>query len=218
MSKLFLSTLCEPLSAGHVIIVTGKTTQSTERFNISLACGTEPESNIALMVFANFRDREDKIVRTTYLNGGWGESEDSGDNPIKRGDEFTVYIMVGDDKFHISIDDEAFCTFKFMIDPKQIKAIAVNDLDTVTQMDHRLVFPLVYPIVHDPENLAFSGIISKNFRPGHVIVVQGSISGNGEGEFVVLFCENGTSRQLIHFNPRFDARECVVNTMHADDE
>jgi hypothetical protein len=216
MSNFKCTTLCEALSFGHVIIVSGKTTQSTEKFNISLACGKESNSDIALMVFGNLS--EDKIVRTTMLNGGWGESEDFGDNPIKRGEEFTIYIVVGDDKFHIAIDDEAFCTFKFRIDPKQIKAVFANDLDVVTQIDHRLVFPLTYPLVQDIPDIVYSGIISKNFRPGHVIAISGCFSGSLSGEFVVLFCENDTTRQLIHFNPRFDTNEVVINTMHGYDE
>lgn len=211
-----MCTLCEPLAFGHVIIVSGKTTQSTQKFNISLACGKESNSDIALMVFGNLGD--DKVVRTSMLNGGWGESEDNGDNPIKRGEEFTIYILVGDDKFHIAIDDEAFCTFKFRVDPKQIKAVFANDLDTVTQMDHRLVFPLAYPLTPEISDIAYSGIISKNFRPGHVISISGLFSGNSSGEFVVLFCENDTTRQLIHFNPRFDTSEVVINTMHGCDE
>jgi hypothetical protein len=216
MSNIVCTTLCEPLAFGHVIIISGKTTQSTEKFNISLACGKESNSDIALMVFGNLS--EDKIVRTTMLNGGWGESEDFGDNPIKRGEEFTIYIVVGDDKFHIAIDDEAFCTFKFRIDPKQIKAVFANDLEVVTQIDHRLVFPLTYPLVQDIPDIIYSGIISKNFRPGHVIAISGRFSGSLGGEFVVLFSENDTTRQLIHFNPRFDTNEVVINTMHGCDE
>lgn len=213
-----MSNLVETLATGHVVIVSGRTSSAAQKFNISLACGDESNSDIALMVYGNLQD--DKIVRTTLVNGGWGESEDSGDNPLKRGEDFTVYIMLGDDRFHIGIDDEAFCTFKFRVEPARIKAITVTgDLEGVSQVDHRLVFPLTYPLVSNAiENVVFSGIISKNFRPGHVVTVSGSFAGSPSGEFVALFCENDSARQLIHFNPRFDAGECVVNTMHRDDE
>lgn len=214
----FMSNLVEKLATGHVIIVSGRTSADAQKFNISLACGEESTSDIALMVYGNLGD--DKVVRTSLVNGAWGESEDSGDNPIKRGEEFTIYIMLGDDRFHISIDDESFCTFKFRVDVARIKAVTVTgDLESVSQVDHRLVFPLTYPLVtSDIPNIAFSGIITKNYRPGHVVVVSGSFSGSPSGEFVALFCENDSSRQLIHFNPRFDSGECVINTMHGDDE
>lgn len=213
-----MSNLVETLATGHVLIVSGRTTAFAQKFNISLACGEDSTSDIALMVYGNLGD--DKVVRTSLANGGWGESEDSGDNPIKIGEEFTIYIMLGDDRFHIGIDDEAFCTFKFRMEPSRIKSVtATGDLDSITQMDHRLVFPLTYPIVSNAiPNIAFSGIISKNYRPGHVVVVSGFFTGNPSGEFIVFFCENDRTRQLIHFNPRFDSRECVVNTMHGDDE
>lgn len=216
----FFSVLSDVPATGHVFIVSGKTSFNAQKFNVSLMCGKAGNSDIALMLFCNFGDG--KVGRSSLVNGSWNESEDYAkvSNPIKRGEDFTIHILVGDDRFHISINDEAFCTYNFKIPVKEVKGISVSgNVERVTKVDHRLVFPLIYPLVNnDTTDVTFSGIIPKKITPGHVTVISGVANGNPQGEFVIFFLENDSNRQLIHFNPRFDQRDVVINTMHGYDE
>jgi hypothetical protein len=220
----FLSALSDSVATGNVFVISGKSSENAQKISISLACGKAGNSDIALMLLCNFSD--DKIVRTSLVNGNWSESEDTQNltsqvnNPINPGDDFKIYILVGDDRFHVSINDKAFCTYNFRLPLNQIKAVTVSgDVDKITQMDHFLVFPLIYPLVGNEEvELAFSGFIPRKFKPGHVVLISGVASGNPEGEFVIFFSENDSNRQLIHLNPRFDQQEVVINSMLGDEE
>lgn len=220
----FSSFLKEVPTTGHVFIVSGKASESGQQFSVSLNCGKPGSSDVALMLLVNLNDR--KILRSSLVNGVWGEYEDDANlttqvaNQINRGDDFTIYVLVGDNRFHVSIDHESFCTYNFRVAVDHIRAVSVSgDVDRVTQMDHRRVFPSVYPlVVSDTPDLIYSGFVPGRFQPGQVVTISGVASGNPQGEFVVFFSENDTSRQLIHFNPRFDQREVVINTMLGDDE
>lgn len=220
----FLSVLSDSPANGHVFIVSGKTSYSSEKFTVSLTCGKAPTSDVALMISVDFL--QNKIQRSACVNGNWTQSEGSENctgnvaNPIKRGEQFKIYILVGDDKFNVSIDDDQFCNFAYKLPVNNVKAITVNgDVETVNQADHRKVFPTVYPIVSsDYDDIVFSGFIPKKYSPGHVVVLTGLPSASPEGEFVIMFNEDDCRRQLIHFNARFDEKTVVVNTMHDDDE
>lgn len=219
----FVSFLNNQPATGHVFIISGKASQNGNQFTVSLNCGKPGSSDVALMLMANFDNG--KICRTSLVNGVWSEYEDDANlttqvaNQIKRGDDFSIYIMVGDHRFHVSIDAESFCTYNFRVAPKDIRAVSVSgDVDSVNQMDHRLVFPSVFPLVGEMPDLAFSGFVPRMYQPGEIVVISGVASGNPQGEFVIFFSENDTTRQLIHLNPRFDQREVVINTMLGDDE
>lgn len=219
----FLSMLSDFPATGHVFIVSGKSSSGAQKFNVSLACG-KSNCDVALMILCNFADG--KIVRSSLANGNWtdGESDENltsgAANPIRRGEKFSIYILVGDSRFHIGINDAPFCTYNFKVPINQIRAVSVSgDVDSISQMDHRLVFPLLYPLVNnDTPDIVYSGFIPRKYEPGHVIVIGGVASGNPQGEFVVMFFENDCSRQLIHFNPRFDQSDVVINTMNGCDE
>lgn len=219
----FLSVLTDFPAAGHSFIISGKTSGGAQKFNVSFSCG-KSNCDIALMLLCNFADG--KVTRSSLANGQWtdGETDENLTSgtamPLRRGEKFTIYILVGDNRFHIAINDKPFCTYNFKVPANQIQAVTVTgDVENVTQMDHRLVFPLLYPLVNnDTSDIVFSGFIPRKYEPGHVTVINGIASGNPHGEFVVMFFENDCSRQLIHFNPRFDQNDVVVNTMHGCDE
>lgn len=220
----FVSVLSDLPATGHVFIVSGKTSGYAQKFSVSLACGKVGNSDIALMLIANLADG--KVTRTSLVNGNWSDSEDGENltsnavNPIKRDEEFTIYILVGDDRFHVSINDVPFCVYNFRMPVKQIQAVSVSgDVECVSQMDHRLIFPSIFPLVNnETPDVVYSGFSPKQYQPGRVITISGVASGNPQGEFVIMFFENDSSRQLIHLNPRFDQHDVVINSMLGDDE
>lgn len=219
----FQSILSDFPATGHVFIISGKTTSNAEKFSVSLACG-KSNCDIALMLLVNFDENE--VTRSSLVNGNWSQAESdenltSGEkNPVKQGSDFTIYILVADTKFHVSIGGKPFCTYDFKVPAKSIRTVSVSgDVSSISQMDHRLVFPLLYPLVNnDTPDIAFTSYIPRKFEPGHVAVISGIASGNSQGEFVVMFNENDCYRQLIHFNPRFDQKTVVMNTMNGCDE
>lgn len=220
----FLSVLSDFPATGHAFNVSGKTSYDAQKFSVSLACGKTGNCDIALMLVVNIA--EGKIVRSSLVNGSWSNSECEENlssnvaNPIRRGDVFNIYVLVGDSCYNVSINGAAFCSYKFKQPPKEIRAISVSgDIETVTQLDHRLVFPKIYPLVnHDTPDVVFSSFIPRKYEPGQVTLVSGTAIGNPQGEFVIMFFENDSCRQLIHMNPRFDQQSVVINTMHGDDE
>ena len=211
-------------ATGHAFIVSGKTSYDAQKFCVSLACGKTANSDIAMMLVVNISDG--KIVRSSLINGNWTDGEcdenltSNSINQIRRGDKFTFYILVGDSSFNVSVNGSTFCTYKFKLAPKDIRAISVSgDVETITQMDHRLVFPYLYPLVNnDTPDLVFSGFIPRKYEPGHVTLISGVANGNPQGEFVIMFFENDSCRQIFHLNPRFDQQSVIINTMHGDDE
>lgn len=220
----FLSVLSEFPGTGHAFIVSGKTTEDAQKFSVSLANGKAGNSDIALMLFVNFAEGE--ITRNSLVNGNWSESEIDENLtshekfPVKRDDDFTIYILVAEERFHVSINEKPFCTYNFKAPTKLIRAISVSgDVDSISQVDHRLVFPSVYPEVsNDTPDVVFTSYIPKKYKPGHIAVVSGVATGSSDSEFVIMFNENGSSRQLIHFNVRFYDQEVVMNTSHGSDE
>lgn len=220
----FVSVLSDFPATGHAFTISGKTSGNAQKFTVSLACGKEGNSDIALMMYVDLA--EGKISRSSLINGSWSDSESDANctsnssNPIRRGENFTIYILVGDSRFNISINDKSFCTYSFKGAVKEIRAVSVSgDVETVTQMDHRLVFPSVYPLVNnDTPDVVYSGFIPRKYAPGQVVLISGIATGNSQGEFVIMFNENDCCRQLIHFNPRFDQQDVVINTMNGDDE
>lgn len=219
----FLSVLSDFPATGHAFIVSGKTPSDAKKFSISLACG-KSNCDIALMLLVNFDEKE--VTRSSLVNGNWSQAESDENltsgvkNPVNRGTDFTIYILVGDSKFHVSIGEKPFCTYDFKMPAKSIRAVSVSgDVSSISQMDHRLVFPLLYPLVNnDTPDIAFTSYIPRKYEPGHVTVISGIASGNPQGEFVIMFNENDCYRQLIHFNPRFDHQTVVINTMNGCDE
>ncbi|XP_041764415.1 uncharacterized protein LOC121589509 [Anopheles merus] len=52
---------------------------------------------------------------------------------------------------------------------------------------------------------------------GHIIILTAIPYGNPRGGFILKFNENGSKRQALHFNPRFDPHYVVVRNSHASD-
>lgn len=62
--------------------------------------------------------------------------------------------------------------------------------------------------------MALEAFIPRTFEAGDVVMIKGKTN----GEFVVMFMEDESDRQLIHFNVRFDEMHVVMNTMDLEEE
>lgn len=193
---------CAP-ETGHVFVIAGKTIDGANRYERSIACFvyllrnlqlTPPKCSLDISLKAgnvddadiplhlSVRFDEDAIVRNTRLSGAWGDEERDENRhpftvacPLVAGDRFKVYIFVGDSRFHIAINDAAFCTYAFRMPVQHILAVDVqHDLQTITQMDQRATFPAPLPLVQMGDGgddgsggrMEFSNDVPRRFSAG----------------------------------------------------
>lgn len=168
-------------------------------FEVNFRNSKDEEAQIALHLSVRFD--EDIIVRNTRIDGAWGPEEREENlhpfttpNPIVPGtwtnslfslyvyveyifiiilgETFKIYILVGDQRFHIAINDEPYCTYTFRMPLETIRTIQITrDIQSVVQIDHRSVYPTSIPAIQvDDNNIEFSNDIPKKFPPGKLFV------------------------------------------------
>ncbi|XP_053678506.1 32 kDa beta-galactoside-binding lectin lec-3-like isoform X1 [Anopheles nili] len=140
-------------------------------------------------------------------------------NLAATGKVFTVYILVGDQQFHIAFDGIHVCSYQIKGSLANIKVITITkDVHQVLCVNHRQAFPFPYPAIQSEDpSYYFSNDVPQPFRPGHAIIVTAIPFGNPRGGFIIKFLENGSKKQALHFNPRFDPYYVVVRNSHATD-
>jgi Galactoside-binding lectin len=201
-----------PVEHGHVLVVAGKTLSECNNFKVNFT--SENEEQIALTIFVNVRLKE--IVMNTFLDSSWRESVKFEISTLKPGERFKIYILVLDDKLHIAFNDNHLCKYPLNTKLVDIRCVKVTgELEKVTQIDHRRIFPNSWPpVFEDLKSTAFSSDVPYQFSPGSVIVIRMQVSGSPDGSFFIRLNERGTQRQLFHFNPRFADKVVVVNCMN----
>lgn len=87
---------------------------------------------------------------------------------------FRFYILIGDSKFHIAINNHPFCTYKFRMPVEEIRTVQLDyDLQVLTQMDHRSIFPSpIPPIQCDDNRNVFSNDVPKLFKQGKIGLID----------------------------------------------
>ncbi|KAL9694866.1 hypothetical protein quinque_014151 [Culex quinquefasciatus] len=140
------------------------------------------------------------------------------DDAERPGEIFRLYILVGDDKFHVAINGHPYCTYGFRGPLADIRTIRIDkDIQQIVQVDHRQAYPAPFPAIQLEETFnTFSNDVPKQFLPGHVIIMTAIPFGNPRGGFIIRFNENGTKKQALHLNPRFDPHYVVVRNSHTD--
>lgn len=121
--------------------------------------------------------RENIVVRNTCQLGEWGEEErtehlinEKVTNPLVAGEKFKIYILIGDEKFHIAFNNQSYCTYAHRMPVEEIRTLQLAyDLQVVTQIDHRTIYPSAIPAVqYDEANMIFSSDVPMLFKPGSV--------------------------------------------------
>lgn len=128
-------------------------------------------------------------------------------------------MLCTDAAFNIAINEHPFCTFTNRQALADVRTVIINgDVQCVSQVDHRRVFPLARPMRQfDDPRLEFSGDVPMPFAAGHVIRLTAMPSGPESGWFEIRFTEMQTQRQLFHFNVRFGEKPCVVRNAQTED-
>lgn len=150
------------------------------------------------------------------------------------GQIFKFYLSLCDTKFYIAVNNVEFCTFDYRMPVELIRTVELKyDLQFVTQVDQRSIYPTPHPPVQfdDARNI-FSNDVPRPFKSGkahlkyglstrvyhghlfvvsgHVIVITGIPYGNPKGWFHLRFNEAASKRQALHFSVRFEPYFVVV--------
>lgn len=219
MLTFFNGNLHGDVEVGHVFIISGKTLDEASEFTVNLAGGKPAGVDIPFHMSVRFH--QEAIVRNSFIEEAWGEEEIhenlvNSPLPIVCGWDFKIYILVGDEKFHVSINEQPFCTFNFRTTLDMIKTIQVQgEVQKIFQVDHRRIFPSPWPYIQEDTHrgLEFSADVPRQFMPGHVIVVHAIPTGNPSGSFFLRMNEGSTTRQMFHLSARFLNRVSVINCM-----
>lgn len=165
------------VEAGQIFVIVGKTIDAASRLDLRLKCGKNEEDSIVLNLSVLFH--ENSIARNSCVGGEWGIQERTENldenvekpNPICAGEMFKFYILIGDQKFHIAVNNAPYCTFSYRLPIETIRTIQLKyDLQFLSQIDHRSAFPFPFPPVQfdDPRNV-FSNDYPRPFKSGKII-------------------------------------------------
>lgn len=204
--------LLSQVDGGHVLVIAGIMNIDWKSFKIVLLREDEGHE-IPLIIEVS----KESIKLSSHINHETIGEEIVECESLAQNLSFKFYILTLDDKFKIALDDQFLCFHKFQSSLNAIKLIKViGDITKVKQIDHRCVFPVSYPQLQaDFPSIAFSADIPCLFRESTVIIIRAVLSGDHEnGSFFIRFNEQGTSKQLLHFNPRFFDKCIVVNSMN----
>lgn len=215
----FAGNLHGPVEVGQIFVVSGKTIDGAMNMVINLTSGKVGEVDIPFHFSVRFHN--ENIVRNSLVEQEWGEEEVeenllSSPNPIMSGWDFKVYILVGDDRFHVAINEQPFCTFNYRLPLEAIHAIQVmGDIQRIFQIDHRRAYPSAWPCIQEDTKRGheMSAEVPRQFFPGHVVVIHAIASGNPNGNFVIKMNDGSSKRQMFHLSARFNQRITVANAM-----
>lgn len=204
--------LLSHVDVGHVLVIAGAMQKDWKHFKIVFLLYEDDGGEIALMIKV---DR--KTITLSSRISHETVTEQIIESDILAQNSFKFYILTFDDKFSIALEDNFLCHYKYQCELSKIKVVRVlGDVTNVKQFDHRSVFPVVCPLLQDEiPTVSFSCDVPTQFSESTVIVIRAILTGNGEsGNFFIRFNEQGSKKQLFHFNPRFDEKCIAVNSMN----
>lgn len=206
-----LSNLYTSVEIGHVLVVSLKLFKHFKLCTIEFTNEIDEVKNVPLSI----QVEETRIKFSCYSNGEKAGEEEMKIKKIQTNEFITFYILTLDDKFRIALNDDHLCSFNYRCDINFIKAVRIlGDVKRVRQVDHRKVYPVVWPPNQDTlKTIAFSSDVPCKYTENTIIILRMTLTGE-EGSFFIRFNELETSKQLFHFNPRFEERVIVVNSMN----
>ncbi|KAF4521286.1 hypothetical protein B566_EDAN002290 [Ephemera danica] len=133
----YTGALPAPLAAGQMIVLDGKVLPQAKRFALDLICGLSTRCDVALHV--NPRLDERRIVRNSRGNERWADEEATATQrfPVKRGEQFFLYIFVTESHFLIAFNGRHYCSFTHRMPLWRVHALHVAGDIKIFQLEHR---------------------------------------------------------------------------------
>ncbi|XP_058064349.1 32 kDa beta-galactoside-binding lectin lec-3-like [Anopheles bellator] len=223
MLTTFAGTLSSPVTVGHIFHLCVKSLDDAERVDINFQAEKSIDGDIPLQLSLRFEEK--RMVWKAKLAGRWVQDAEQLNTEESRtalqslnaGHTFSIFVLVGDEKYHIALANTHIGSFAIKGKLSDIKVVTITqDVHQVLAVDHRQSFPFPFPAIQVSDDTTyFSNDVPKPFLPGHVTILTAVPYGNPRGGFIIKFHENGSKKQALHFNPRFDPHYVVVRNSHA---
>jgi len=193
------------LRMGKALRVRGFVNDDAERFAINFNCDMDGDT---IGVHFNPRQDEETVVMNSLVDGGWQEEErDQAWFPFFRGEFFDVHFVAWDGCFMIYVNEQFFTSYNFRVQPEDILFLDING--DVTLMDVEFTDPL-------PDDYMIE--VQSGLEKSDLIVTKGFFYPEGNRFAINLLY--GTSMDddiALHFNPRRDDGEVVLNSRENGD-
>ncbi|KAK7487135.1 hypothetical protein BaRGS_00021630 [Batillaria attramentaria] len=186
------------LNTGSQIIVRGRVLEHETRFAINLKCGEDEDADIAFH-FNPRNDDGDVVVRNTKQGGDWQEEErDTPFFPFNNGRKFTVRIMTFPDYYRVLVNNVDFTRYDHRIPPSEVQFLHLSD---GAEYYEALV-----------QNNCFPG----GLKVGQSVRVRGMVKDDADGFVVNFNCDCDGETIGLHFNPRQNEEDTVLNARFGD--
>ncbi|XP_067929507.1 32 kDa beta-galactoside-binding lectin lec-3-like [Watersipora subatra] len=208
------SIIPQELIPGSWVNVTVAVHDNPHRFDVNLACDASDEER---QLHFNPRFYEGETVRNFRLGGEYGEEERKGGFPFEAGKVYKIGIQVQDDYYSVYVNGEPYVTYNHRCDAQDAHHLTVNG--DVSVLEVRF-----FGSLEDNSYRKVPGL-----KSGDIVTVIGSVKDDLEKICINLQGktpdESSSSSDEeekhtdipLHFNPRWDQGEIVLNTLNNGD-
>jgi len=204
------SIIPQELNPGTWINVTVATHANPHRFDINLCCECDDEERA---LHFNPRFYQQETVRNSRLGGDYGDEEKDGGFPFEANKVYEIGIQVQEDSYKIYVNREYYVDYAHRCSAQDSHHLTVNG--DVSVLDVNFLGTL--------EDNTYRKV--PGLKSGDIVTVIGSVKDDAERILINLQGktpdESSSSSDAeerhtdipLHFNPRWDAGEIVLNTM-----
>ncbi|XP_076463547.1 galectin-9-like [Babylonia areolata] len=193
------------LKQGQAVRVRGMVKDDADRFHVNFQKDEDGEN---ILLHFNPRQGQNDVVLNSRRDGDW-EDEQTGfdDMPFKQGHFFDLFFIATDDKFNVYVNEEFFTSFDHRSNYRDVHFLRIDG--DVELMDVDVQDPLPDDILKE---------IPQGLEKNDLVVVKGFFFAEGNRFAINLI--KGTSLDddiSLHFNPRRDQDEVVLNSKEGGD-
>uniref|UniRef100_A0AAF5PVA7 Galectin n=2 Tax=Wuchereria bancrofti TaxID=6293 RepID=A0AAF5PVA7_WUCBA len=199
----YRSKLTEPFEPGQTLMVKGKTAEDSVRFTINLHNTAADFSGNDVPLHVSIRFDEGKIVFNTFSKGEWGKEERKS-NPYKKGDDIDIRIRAHDSKYTIYVDQKEVKEYEHRVPLSSVTHFSIDGDVLITYIHWGGKY---YPVPYE------SGLSGDGLVPGKSLLIFATPEKKGKRFHINLLKKNGDI--ALHFNPRFDEKAIVRNSLIA---
>ncbi|BFZ07984.1 hypothetical protein BsWGS_11022 [Bradybaena similaris] len=187
------------LNVGAQIIVRGRVGCHQERFHINLQ--NEQAEGCDVAFHFNPRTAEQTVVRNSYSGGWQSEERCIPFFPFARGSKFTVRIYVGPESYVVLVNCQYFIEYKHRLPHHKVRYMKLSEGAEYYEST-----------IQNPCQVPYNGEFPGGLRMGKALRVQGFVHEDASRFAINFNCDINGDRVGVHFNPRQDQQDVVINT------